>query len=281
VKINDDTPDGINRNIDQAPSIRKPKSYGDLPQPIMVLFQVVLTLIILLFWQGASGRLVDNFFISNPFDVGLRLIEWTANGFIFVHLWVTFRETIIGFVVGSGIGILLGLALGVSRFLGRLLNPFLFAFNALPKIALAPLFILWLGLGIESKVALSAVIVFFLVFLNTYAGVREVDPELIDTVRLMRGTKWHVLTRVVVPSSVPWMFAGLKIAVPYSLIGAIVGELIAANAGLGFLLQFSGAEFDTTGVFAVLVVIGLLAVVMNLLVDFFQARIERWKIIST
>jgi NitT/TauT family transport system permease protein len=247
----------------------------------MVLFQVVLTLIFLLFWQGASGRLVDNFFISNPIDVSIRLFEWTTSGFIFVHLWITLCETIIGFVVGSGFGILLGLSLGVSRFLGRLLNPFVFAFNALPKVALAPLFILWLGLGIESKVALSAVIVFFLVFINTYAGVREVDQELIDTVRLMRGTKWHVLTKVVVPSSVPWMFVGLKIAVPYSLIGAIVGEFIASNAGLGFLLQLSGAEFDIEGFFAVLVVIGLLAVVMNLLVDFIQARIERWKIIST
>lgn len=267
--------------IDQTPSSMKPKSYSDLSRLKMVLFRVLLALLILLFWQGASGRLVDNFFISNPLEVCIRLIEWTINGFIFVHLWVTLYETIIGFIIGSGIGILLGLSLGVSRFLGSLLNPFLFAFNALPKVALAPLFILWFGLGIESKVALSAVIVFFMVFLNTYAGVREVDQELIDTVRLMRGTKWHVLSRVIVPSAVAWVFAGLKIAVPYSLIGAIVGELIAANAGLGFLLQLSGAEFDVAGVFAVLTVIGLLAVIMNLLVDIAQARLERWKIVST
>lgn len=280
LKTTDLNPTETKMHIEQATSHRKSRSYGDMPQPAMVLIQVILALFILLLWQGVSGRLVDNFFISNPFHVGLTLIKWTVTGFIFIHLRITFYETIAGFFIGSGIGVLLGLLFGVSQLLSRLLNPFLFAFNALPKVALAPLFVLWFGLGIESKVVLSVVIVFFMVFLNTFAGVREVDQDLINTVRLMRGTMWQVLTKVIVPSAVPWMFAGLKIAVPYALIGAIVGELIASNAGLGFLLQRSGAEFDVAGVFAVLVVIGLLAVVLNLMVDFAQAYMERWKIVS-
>ena len=245
--------------IGQAPRSRP---YAEMGRGAMLLWQTALGLLILVAWQLASGRLVDNFFISNPIAVAERLWGWIVSGFIFIHLWVTFYETVLGFVLGSIIGILLGIWLGVARFMSRLLNPFLFGFYALPKIAL------------------STVIVFFLVFFNTYAGVREVDEDMINTVRLMKGTRVQLLTHVIVPSSMGWIFAGLKISVPYALIGAIVGELIAANQGLGFLVQYAGAEFDTTGVFAVLVVIGLLAVALNYVVDIAQLRLERWKIVS-
>lgn len=246
----------------------------------LLVWQSGLALFILACWQATSGRLVDNFFISNPVDVAVRLWEWTITGYIFPHLWVTFYETIAGFVLGSLIGALLGIWLGVARFMSRLLNPFLFAFYALPKIALAPLLVLWFGLGLESKIALSTVIVFFLVFYNTFTGVREVDQDMIDTVRLMKARPYQVLLHVVIPSAMSWIFAGLKISVPYALIGAIVGELIAANQGLGYLVQRMGADFDTTGVFAVLVVIGLLAIALNHIVEVIQVRQERWKIIS-
>jgi NitT/TauT family transport system permease protein len=246
----------------------------------MLLCRIALGAAMLGAWQLASGTLADNFFISNPVDVARRLWRWVVTGFIFMHLWVTFYETVAGFVLGSVIGVLLGIWLGVAAFASRLLNPFLFGFYALPKIALAPLFVLWFGLGLESKIALSTVIVFFLVFYNTYTGVREVDQDMIDTVRLMKGTRRQLLVHVIVPSAMSWIFAGLKISVPYALIGAIVGELIAANQGLGYLVQRLGAEFDTTGVFAVLVVIGLLAVALNALVDVVQLRQERWKIVA-
>ncbi len=256
------------------------RPYAEMSSGRMLLCQTGVGIAILAAWQLVSGRLLDNFFISNPVDVGLRLWAWSVSGYIFVHLWVTFYETMAGFVFGSLIGVLLGIWLGVAVFTSRLLNPFLFGFYALPKIALAPLFVLWFGLGMESKIALSTIIVFFLVFFNTYAGVREVDVDLINSVRLMKGTRLHLLRLVIVPSSMGWIFAGLKISVPYALIGAIVGELIASNRGLGFLVQFAGAEFDTTGVFAVLIVIGLLAIGLNFVVDITQRRLERWKIVS-
>lgn len=246
----------------------------------LLIWQTGLAFFILACWQFASGRLVDNFFISNPLEVAIRLWEWTTTGYIFPHLWVTFYETVAGFVLGSLIGALLGIWLGVARFMSRLLNPFLFAFYALPKIALAPLLVLWFGLGLESKIALSTVIVFFLVFYNTFTGVREVDQDMIDTVRLMKARRHQVLMHVIIPSAMSWIFAGLKISVPYALIGAIVGELIAANQGLGYLVQRMGADFDTTGVFAVLVVIGLLAIALNHMVEMVQVRQERWKLIS-
>lgn len=262
----------------QAPRKAKRTRLADMKRGQMLLCQLGVGLLLLLCWQLASGRLVSNFFISNPVDVGERLWEWTVTGFIFPHLWVTFYETLAGFALGSAIGVVLGIWLGVAPFMSRLLSPYMFGFYALPKIALAPLLVLWFGLGVESKIALSTVIVFFLVFYNTYTGVREVDRDMIDTVRLMKARPHQVLLHVIVPSAASWIFAGLKISVPYALIGAIVGELIAANKGLGYLVQRMSADFDTTGVFAVLVVIGLLAIVLNHLVELVQARQEHWKI---
>ncbi len=185
-----------------------------------------------------------------------------------------------GFIIGSVIGAVLGVWLGISAIAARLLNPYLNALNALPKVALAPLFVLWFGLGIESKIALAAVLVLFLVFLNTYAGVREVDQDLIDAARLMRATRVQVIVKVIVPSAMSWVFAGLKISVPYALIGAVLGEMIAANRGLGYLVQFSGAQFDTAGVFAVLLVIAVIAVALNFIVELVQHRIEHWRMVS-
>ncbi len=247
---------------------------------MMLLWQVLLGIAVLLAWQGASGRLVDNFFISNPIDVGVRLYRWTLDGSIFAHIGATVYATTMGFIIGAIGGAILGVWLGVSPLASRLLNPYLNALNALPKVALAPLFVLWFGLGIESKIALAAVLVLFLVFLNTFAGVREVDQDLIDGARLMKATRTQVIIKVIIPSAMSWVFAGLKIAMPYALIGAVLGEMIAANRGLGYLVQFSGSQFDTAGVFAVLIVIALLAVALNALVELVQSRMERWRMVS-
>ena len=246
----------------------------------MVICQVALGLVLLLLWQGASGRLVDNFFISNPIDVGTRLAGWVGDGSLFVHLWATVYATVVGFFVGAVGGVVLGIWLGVSPFTSRLLSPYLNALNALPKVALAPLFVLWFGLGLESKIALAAVLVLFLVFLNTYAGVREVDQDLIDGARLMKATRTQLIGKVIIPSAMSWVFAGLKISVPYALIGAVLGEMIAANRGLGYLVQFSGSQFDSAGVFAVLIVIALLAVALNFLVEIVQHRIQQWRVVG-
>src|SRR5260221_12835764 len=262
-----------------AETITKPSSFTDPSGITMLLYQTALGITVLLFWQGASGRLVDNFFISNPADVAVRLYGWTMDGSIFGHMGATVYATAMGFILGSLGGALLGVWLGVSPLASRLLHPYLNALNALPKVALAPLFVLWFGLGIESKIALAAVLVLFLVFLNTYAGVREVDQDLIDGARLMKATRTQVITKVIVPSAMSWVFAGLKISVPYALIGAVLGEMIAANRGLGYLVQFSGSQFDSAGVFAVLIVIALLAVALNFLVEIVQHRMEQWRIV--
>ncbi len=262
------------------PAMRQRRAFAGASDVTMVIYQIVLALAVLLVWQGSSGRIVDVFFVSNPVDVARRLYTWTVTGSILLHLWGTVYATVAGFALGSLVGVLMGLWLGLSPFASRLLHPFIWAFNALPKVALAPLFILWFGLGIESKIALAAILVLFIVFMNTYQGVKDVDQDLIDALRLMKGTRLQVLMKVVIPSSVSWIFTGFKIALPNALIGAVIGEMIASSYGLGYLVQLSGAQFDTAGVFAVLVVIGLLAVVLNQLIHTAQSRLDRWRIVS-
>lgn len=256
------------------------RRWGEMSGAAMFACQVALGLALAGAWQTLSGWLVDDYFVSNPLSIAQRLVKWTADGSIFVHVAATVYATLMGFLVGTAGGLILGIWLGLSPFASRLLDPYLSALNALPKVALAPLFVLWFGIGIESKIALAAILVLFLVFLNTYSGVREVDQDLIDCVRLMRANRLQVLMKVIVPSTASWVFASLKISVPYALIGAVLGEMIAANRGLGYLVQFAGAQFDTAGVFATLVVIAMLAVVLNGVVGVFQKRAERWRVIG-
>lgn len=252
----------------------------DASSGIIGLYQIALGLVFLAIWQLASGRLVDTFIISDPIDIADRLWEWLSTGSIWPHVWATVYATFLGFVIGAGLGIAGGLWLGLSPFLSRIVDPYIWAFNALPKVALAPLFILWFGLDINSKIALAAVLVVFLVFVNTFAGVREVDQDLVDAMRIMRASRWQILTKLIVPSATSWIFVGLKAGVPYALIGAIIGEMIASSRGLGYLVQRAGSEFDTAGVFAALVVIAALAMIFNEIVNILQRRLERWRIVS-
>lgn len=267
------------RRVAEEPSAKR-RPWGEMSGAAMLACQVALGLGLAGIWQALSGWVVDDYFVSNPASIAQRLFKWTVDGSIFVHVAATVYATLLGFLIGTVGGLVLGVWLGLSPFTSRLLDPYLSALNALPKVALAPLFVLWFGIGIESKIALAAILVLFLVFLNTYSGVREVDQDLIDCVRLMRANRFQVLMKVIIPSTASWVFASLKISVPYALIGAVLGEMIAANRGLGYLVQFSGAQFDTAGVFAALVVIAVLAVVLNGVVGVFQKRAERWRVIG-
>ncbi len=274
-------PDTVTRESARAEEVapeRRP--LAEMSQPAMIGLQVLFGIVLLVIWELSAGRLIDKFMISSPSDVAMRLWGWFASGTIYMHMYATVYATAIGFAIGAAAGVVGGIWLGLSPFFSRLLHPYIWAFNALPKVALAPLFILWFGLGINSKIALAAVLVVFLVFVNTFAGVREVDPDLVDSLRLMRAKRRQILMKVILPSATSWIFVGLKTAVPYALIGTIIGEMIAANRGLGYLVQRSGSEFDTAGVFASLVVIAVLAVIFNDLVERVQSRLQKWKEVS-
>lgn len=242
------------------------------------LARAVLIALFLLGWELASNSLVPEFFISRPSAIYAILRDWIADGSLFFHAGITAAEAFAGFLIGSAAGVLIGTLLGRVPILAGLLEPFIMSVYSLPKVALAPLFVLWLGIGIEMKIVLTAAVVFFLVFLNTYTGVRSVSRELVTILHLMGADERHVLFKVVIPSAITWVFTGLRISVPYALIGAIVGELIASNRGLGYLLSSSAGQFQAAGVFAALIAIMLLATMLNLAVKYMERKLMPWKL---
>ena len=235
-----------------------------------------ILVVLLLIWEVASGY-VGEFWISKPTAILSRLGEWIASGYLLPHLSITLQETALGFLLGASTGIAAGFLLGANPYVGKLTDPFITAIYSLPKVALAPLFVLWFGIGIEMKVVLAATIVFFLVFYNTYAGVRDVERELLDVLKVMGARKRHLLLKVMLPGSLHWIYVGLKLSVPYALIGAVVGELIASNRGLGYVLQYSAGQFDTTGLMAALFILMVLAMLMNEILNRTETVLLRWK----
>jgi NitT/TauT family transport system permease protein len=194
-----------------------------------------------------------------------------------MHTIITLQETLLGLFFGIITGIAAGFLFGLQPLLAKIFDPFITAIYSIPKIALAPLFILWFGIDIQMKVILASVTVFFLVFFNTLAGVRNVDQHLIDAVRLMGGRYRDIMTKVVVPSTVGYILTGVHIAIPYALIGAVVAELIASNRGLGYLIDSSATSFNTAGVFAALLVLSIIGGVLNAVVNWIDRMTSRWK----
>jgi len=244
--------------------------------------RLVLLAAIVAIWQWGSGAHVfDPNVVSSPGAIWQHLAKWSLDGTLWFHSAITIEETLLGFLIGTAAGIVLGFAIGQNRALAELLDPFILAVYSIPKVALAPLFIVWFGIGIPMKVILAAVTVLFIVFFNTLAGVRNVDRDLVDALWLMGAKPRQILMRVVVPSAMGWALIGVRIAIPYALIGAIIGELIASNRGIGYLVASSGSQYDTAGVFAALLVLTVLAIALNGVVDLIDRRMSLWKIDST
>lgn len=243
----------------------------------LLLGRIALIGVLLAFWEVSALTFADEFFISRPTVVAARFVALVMSGRLFYHGGITVVETLAGFVAGAAAGIVVGLLLGRNEGLARLLDPILLALNSLPKVALAPLFIMWFGIDLGMKIILTATIVFFLVFINTYNGVRNVDPQLVEILRLMGARERHLVTKVIVPSALQWVFAGLQLSIPYALIGAVVGEMMAANRGLGFLLQDAAGQLDTGGVFAALLAIVALALLLQAAVKFAEKRLQPWR----
>ncbi|HZO75938.1 MAG TPA: ABC transporter permease [Ktedonobacteraceae bacterium] len=239
--------------------------------------RIILFVCLITIWQLVSGRLVDPLFISSPLAVMQQLLAWINDGTLWFHTVITLQEIMLGLLFGVSSGILAGFLLGLQPLLAKILEPFLNALNSIPKVVLAPLFILWFGIDIQMKVVLVAVIVFFLVFFNTLAGVCDVDQSLVNAVLLMGGKRRDVLFKVIVPAAMGSMLTGLRIAVPYALIGAVIGELIASNRGIGYLVDASATAFNTAGVFAALLVLTIIAGILNAVVNFIDQKTSRWK----
>jgi NitT/TauT family transport system permease protein len=231
----------------------------------------------LLFWQWAAGRLIKEIYVSKPTAVAQRLYELFASGEIYPHLWTTGQELVFGYVIGVTGGVVGGYLLGRSPRLARIFEPYVMAFYGVPKIALAPLFIIWFGIGIGSKIALAAIMVFFLVFYNVFAGVRSVDRELVNLTLVMGANQRQLTYHVFLPAAAPYVMLGMRMAIPYSVIGVIVGEFTSSTQGLGLFIHEASATYDPAGVFAGIVILLGFVTVAGALAGRLERRLLRWR----
>jgi NitT/TauT family transport system permease protein len=241
--------------------------------------QAALALTVLGAWQaGASAKLLDPFFFSRPSDIAGRIVTWIVSGSLWRHLFITLEESLLGLAIGAALGITLGFALARAPFAARVLDPYIKMLNAVPRVVLAPLFLLWFGLGIWSKVALAVTLVFFVMFFNTYQGVRDADRVIVDNVRMLGATKRQLIGHVLIPSALTWIFSSLQTSLGFAMVGAVVGEYLGAARGLGYVISQAEGTFDTTGVFAGMTVLAVVVVVVSAGVTRLERWLLRWKL---
>jgi NitT/TauT family transport system permease protein len=228
-------------------------------------------------WELASGRWLEPFLISSPSRIFSSLIAGFREGDLLQHTWVTFQEIAIGYPIGALSGIALGYGFGRSRLLAEIFEPIIVALNGIPRTAVAPLFIVWLGIGLWSKVGVVFLLTFFLNFFNTYTGMRQMDQEYIDLASLMGVKGWKLSFKVIFPAISPWVFTGIRTSIPFAVIGAIVGEFVASTEGLGFFIRMSAGIFKTADVFVGIIVLMIMVIILDKLAEIIEKRALRWQ----
>src|SRR5881392_2684343 len=217
------------------------------------------------------------FFFGEPVKVFARLWQWFVSGEIYEHLWVTLVETLLAFLIGTVSGVVIGLWLALSPTASAVLDPYIKAVNAMPRVILATIFFLWFGLGIASKVALGVTLVFFIVFFNVYQGVREVSPTVLANARMLGMSERQLMRHVYWPSALSWMFSSLHTSVGFAVVGAVVGEYLGSAAGLGYIIQQAEGVFDVAGVFAGMFVLAVFVIIIDMLVTAIEKRLLVWR----
>lgn len=240
---------------------------------VVVGGRIAIAVLFLTAWQLASDRIVRSFYVSSPLAIAQRLVELVTTGELWPHLTQTLVEVGLGMAIGVPLGAALGIALGTSVLLGGWLLPYMMALYSLPRVVLAPLFIIWFGVGLLSKVTMVVTMVVFVVFYNVHQGVQQIDRDLVDVARSLRAGRVQTLRWIVLPSLVPWLITGLRLSIGIALIGAVIAELIAASEGLGYYIKYSSNLLDVTGVFAGLAVITVVAIVLDQLLKALERRV--------
>ena len=242
----------------------------------LTLCRAALAVAILGLWEYGTGRWFDAFWFSSPLLILRHLWVWAGDD-LWEHLAVTLRETFVGYFAGTLCGIALGAVLARLDFLSRVLDPFILALNGIPRIALAPLFIIWFGIGETSKIVLASLLAFFLCFYATLSGIRSVERSHLDIARIMGASERQLFLKVILPAASPWIITAMKVSVPFSLIGAIVGEFMASTAGLGYRIQMYTSQFDTTGAVSGIFVLMLVVIAFNTALGRIEAYVLRWR----
>jgi NitT/TauT family transport system permease protein len=249
----------------------------------LLALQLLVGVVALVLWQVLAtvpvfGKvLLPPFFFSNPVDVFGQIFAWFASGVIWKHLAITLWESILAFVIGSIAGVMVGFWFARQPTIAAVFDPYVKMANALPRVVLAPIFTLWLGLGIWSKVALGVTLVFFIVFFNVYQGVKEVSRTVLDNGRMLGMNEGQLMRHVYWPSALSWMFSSLHTSVGFAVVGAVVGEYLGSAAGLGYLIQQAEGVFDVAGVFAGMFVLSAFVILIDMGVTVVERRLLVWR----
>ncbi|QUS39036.1 ABC transporter permease [Tardiphaga alba] len=252
-------------------------------RPVLLTCQIMVAVVGIALWHLLTsveifGRvLLPPFFFSTPVDVFSQVVSWFASGMIWKHLGITLLESLLAFVIGSTLGVLIGFWFARQPLLAAIFDPYVKMANALPRVVLAPIFALWLGLGIWSKVALGVTLVFFIVFFNVYQGVKEVSPSVLANGRMLGMSERQLMRHVFWPSALSWMFSSLHTSVGFAVVGAVVGEYLGSAAGLGYVIQQAEGTFDVAGVFAGMFVLAVFVIAIDMLVTVVEKRLLVWK----
>ena len=250
---------------------------------IQVIFWRLVVLFVLMgSWEiSARKGWIDPFFYSYPSEILARLweliLEGTDEGPLWKHLWVTLEESLLGFFFGSLIGILCGVALGRNKMLADVFSVYIKVLNAIPRVVLAPIFILIWGFGLASKVAVSFVMVFFIVFANAFQGVREADRAMIANAQILGASNWQVTRTVIIPSAMSWIFASLHLSFSFAVVGALVGEFIGARMGIGYLIQIARGLHDVPLMYASIIVVLLVVLAAEFVMTQIEHRLAKWR----
>jgi NitT/TauT family transport system permease protein len=265
-----------------APRARSARSQRLQRRVLMNLARLGIVVVLLLIWEwGVNSKNIDPFFWGQPSQVWATLKTWvtvgTPQGSLGAQILVTLQEAVYGFVIGVVLGVICGVGLGSSRLMADLMSPFIKVANSIPRIILGSIFTVAFGFGVESKIVLAVVLVFFGVFFNAFQGTREVDRNLISNARILGASRLKVTRQVVLPSAFTWILASLHISFGFALIGALVGEILGANQGLGLLIRSSQNNFNMNGVLAGMVIVAIIALVAETLITLLEKRILRWR----
>lgn len=249
---------------------------------VVVALRIAIFVGVVGLWElSASLGWIDPFFFGRPSGVARQIWEWmtegTSQGSLWLQMLVTIEETVLGFLIGSVAGVVCGIALGRNRFLADVFSLYIKIANSIPRVVLGSIFIISLGLGMASKVALAVVMVFFVVFANAFQGVREADRAMIANARILGATQWQLTTTVVIPSAMSWILASLHVSFGFALVGAVVGEFLGAKQGIGLLISTAQGAFNANGVFAAMVILAAMALVAEYAITAVENVVVRWK----
>lgn len=243
------------------------------------LWRLAIAVFFFGFWEwGVREGWIDRFFLSSPYEIFKKIGIWLLQREIYSHTLVTLEETLLGFLVGAVLGIMIGFLFAFSPRLAKAYDPLLAALNAMPRVVFYPLFVMWFGLGVSSKIFFAATLVFFIIFLNTYSGLKEVDQDVIHQAKILGASPRDMVRHVYLPAVLTWIFSSLRVSVGFALIGAIVGEYVASVRGIGRIIAFAESMFNSKEVLAGLFLLMFLIAGIDIPLRWAEKRFSQWKI---